>query len=100
MTKIIDMKKYQKRGKIDRILLYCVDNKMETRYITAEFCEKNELLIKLVHYNNIDSYDRLDYLYIFSKKESNKLVKFLPKINQIFYMNLKPNSIQRVLVVI
>ena len=76
MTKIIDMKKYQKREKIDRILLYCVDNKMETRYITAEFCEKNELLIKLVHYNNIDSYDRLDYLYIFSKKESNKLVKF------------------------
>ena len=42
MTKIIDMKKYQKRGKIDRILLYCVDNKMETRYITAEFCEKGK----------------------------------------------------------
>lgn len=89
MTKIIDMKKYQKRGKIDRILLYCVDNKMETRYITAEFCEKNELLIKLVHYNNIDSYDRLDYLYIFSKKESNKLVKFFAENKSDFLYELK-----------
>ena len=37
MAKIVDIKKYQKREKINKILLYCVDNKMETRYITAEF---------------------------------------------------------------
>ena len=89
MTKIIDIKKHKKRDKIDKILLYCIDNKMETRYITAEFCEKKELIIRLAQYNNIDSYGRLDYLYIFSKKESNKLVKFFAENKSDFLYELK-----------
>lgn len=88
MAKIVDIKKYQKREKINKILLYCVDNKMETRYITAEF-KKQNLLIRFTHFNHLKKYMDLDYIYVFTSKEANNFVKMLAENKSNFLYKLQ-----------
>lgn len=91
MAKIVDIKKYQKREKINKILLYCVDNKMETRYITAEF-KKQNLLIRFTHFTNFKENKNIDYIYNFTPKEAGNFVEqlaenkseFLYKLQELF----------------
>lgn len=61
MSQIVNMKKYRKREKVNNILLYCVDNSMETRYITAEF-KKQNLLIRFTHFNHLFEEYSIDYI--------------------------------------
>lgn len=88
MSKIIEMKKYRKCKKIDRILLYCIDNKMETRYITAEF-KKQNLLIRFTHFYRCCTHIVMDYIYEFSAKEANKFVKLLAENKSDFLYKLQ-----------
>ena len=88
MAKIIEMKKYRKRKKIDRILLYCIDNKMETRYITAEFKNK-VLLIRFTHFYRCATKIVMDYIYEFLPKEANKFVKLIAEDKVDFLYELQ-----------
>ncbi len=88
MAKIVDIKKYQKREKINKILLYCVDNKMETRYITAEF-KKQNLLIRFTHFNHFKEDMNIDFIYDFTSKEANDFVKTLAKNKSDFLYKLQ-----------
>lgn len=88
MAKIVDLKKYRKLEKINKILLYCVDNKMETRYITAEFKNQN-LLVRFTHFSHFKANMDLDYIYVFSSKEANNFVKMLAENKSDFLYKLQ-----------
>ncbi len=88
MAKVIEIKKYQKRKKIDRICLFCIDNKDETRYITAEF-KKNNLLIRFTHFNYLLEDSNLDLIYKFNPTETRKFIKLLADNKSDFLYELK-----------
>ncbi len=88
MAKVIEINIYRKHKKINKILLYCVDNKMETRYITAEFKRKN-LLIRFTHFNHFKNDMDIDYIYDFTPKEASFFVKLLDENKSEFLYKLQ-----------
>lgn len=88
MAEVIEIKKYQKREKIDRICLFCIDNKDETRYITAEF-KKNNLIIRFTHFNHILEDSDFDLIYKFNTVETRKFIKLLADNKSDFLYELK-----------
>ncbi len=93
MSQIVNMKKYRKREKVNNILLYCVDNSMETRYITAEF-KKQNLLIRFTHFNHLFEEYSIDYICVFSARNTIKFIKLFAdnKSDFLYYLQSKFNT--------
>ena len=84
----LKVKNCQKRKSINKILLYCVDNSFETRYITAEF-EKQNLLIRFTHICHYMRNGDINFVLKFSPKQTRAFVKLLGENKQDFLYKLK-----------
>ena len=88
MTKIDEKKKSCNHEKIDKILLFCVDNEMETQYTTAEI-EKQNLLIRFTSFNHFKDGATIDYIYKFEPKETDIFVKLIAENKSEFLYKLQ-----------
>lgn len=62
--------------KNDKVLLFCIDNDFETRYVTAEFREQN-LIVRFTHFAYTKEKCNQDFIYVFDETEIKSLSKDL-----------------------
>ena len=71
------------KDKQNKVLLYCIDKRLETMYITAEL-EKKHLVIRYSHFKSLGKYSEENFIY---KYDVNSTKKFMELISETEFLS-------------